>query len=107
MDDKKFQKAIDILLQQMATTHAAGEETKEKQKEREKRINGLERAAINLYNATIKQGEHIDQQATNIDKISADLEKVVEIQKETNDRLNAVIFMVEKFFSGQNGKSKK
>ena len=114
MDDKKFQKAIDIMLQQMATTHATGEETKEKQKEHEKRINGLERAAINLYNATIKQGEHIDKQGEHIDKqgeqidkISADLEKVVEVQKETNERLNAVIFMAEKYFSGENGSKKK
>ena len=59
MDDKKFQNAIDILLQQMATTHAEGQETKEKQKEHDKRINGLERAAINLYNVTVEQGKHI------------------------------------------------
>jgi len=30
-----------------------------------------------------------------------------EDHKEMNERLNAVIFMAEKYFSGQNGKSKK
>ncbi len=100
MDDKKFQNAIDILLQQMATTHAEGQETKEKQKEHDKRINGLERAAINLYNVTVEQGKNITKESKNIAELR-------EAQKETNERLNAVIFMAEKFFSGQNGKSKK
>ena len=100
MDDKKFQKAIDIMLQQMATTHATGEETKEKQKEHEKRINGLERAAINLYNISVEQGKNITNESKNIAELR-------EAQKETNERLNAVIYMAEKFFSGQNGKSKK
>jgi len=46
MDDKKIQKALDILLQQQATTHAEGLETKEQQKEHEKRINRLERTPL-------------------------------------------------------------
>ncbi len=100
MDEKKFQKAIDALLQQMATTHAGGEMTREEQKDHAKRINVVERGIINLYNTSVKQGENIDKQGKEVDKLIA-------AQKETNERLNAVIFMAEKFFSGQNGKSKK
>jgi len=100
MDDKKIQKALDILLQQQATTYAAGEETKEQQKEHEKRISVLERATINLYNTSVEQGK-------NIAEVNDSVKELLDAQKETNERLNAVIFMGEKYFSGQNGKSKK
>lgn len=111
MDDKKIQKALDILLQQQATTHDAGEETKEKQKEHEKRINRLERATINLYNASVEHGKHLAEQSKEIAQVNDSIKEMREArreaQKETDGRLNAVIFMAEKFFSGQNGKSKK
>ena len=74
--------------------------TREEQKDHAKRINVVERAIINLYNLSVKQGDNIDKQGNEVDKLVA-------AQKETNERLNAVIFMAEKFFSGQNGKSKK
>lgn len=96
MDEKQFQKQIDILLKQQAATHAGGEMTREEQKDHAKRINVVERAIINLYNTSVNQSESVD--------------KLVETQKETNERLNAVIFMAEKYFSGNgksNGKSKK
>ena len=104
MDDKKFQKALDILLQQQATTHAEGEMTQEQQKEHEKRINRLERATVNLYITTVEQGKEI---AKVNDSIKEMREAHREDHKEMSERLNAVIFMAEKFFSGQNGKSKK
>ena len=74
--------------------------TREEQKDHAKRNNVVERAIINLYNLSVKQGDNIDKQGNEVDKLVA-------AQKETNERLNAVIFMAEKFFSGQNGKSKK
>ena len=107
MDDKKFQKAIDILLQQQATTHADLEETKEQQAEFNKRVGVLERVSLNLYNTTVEQGKNIDKQGKSIELISADIRELGEAQKETNERLDAVIFMAEKYFSGENGKSKK
>ena len=114
MDEKKFQKAIDILLKQQAVTHAGGEMTKEEQKDHAKRINVVERAVINLYNVSVKQGESIDKQSELIGKQSELIDKqgervdeLVTAQKETNEHLDAVIFMAEKYFSGQNGKSKK
>lgn len=111
MDDKKFQNAIDILLQQMATTHAEGQETKEKQTEHEKRINRLERATINLYNASVEHGKLLAEQSKEIAQVNDSIKEMREAQREAHkdmdERLNAVIFMAEKFFSGQNGKSKK
>lgn len=76
----------------------------------------VERAVINLYNTSVKQGENIERQAesigrqaASIDEQGKQIEKFLEAQKDTNERLNAVIFMAEKYFSGEidNPKSKK
>ncbi len=104
VDDKKFQKALNILLQQQATTHATGEMTKEQQKEHEKRISRLERATVNLYLTTVEQGKEIEKVTESIKEMR---EAHREDHKGMNERLNAVIFMAEKYFSGENGKSKK
>ena len=88
------------MLKQQAATHAGGEMTREEQKDHAKRINMVERAIINLYNTSVKQGKNIDKQGKEVNKLVA-------AQKETNERLDAVIFMAEKYFSGQNGKSQK
>ena len=107
MDDKKFQKALDILLKQQAATHAGGEMTREEQKDHAKRINVVERSIINLYNLSVKQGESIDKQGVEVDKLISAQKETNERLEETNERLNAVIFMAEKYFSGENGKPKK
>ncbi len=78
---------------------AASKEIQEIQMDGEKRTNQLERACINLFNTSVEQGKNIGQ-------LTEDIRELRDGQKETNDRLNAVIFMVEKFFSG-NGNSKK
>lgn len=55
----------------------------------------------------MKHDDSLDEQRKSIDALTADIGELREAQKETGERLNAVIFMAEKFFSGQNGKSKK
>src|SRR5437899_2029459 len=98
MDEKKFQKAIDILLKQQAATHAGAEMTKEEQKEHAKRLNVVERGVINLYNQSVKHEANIEKQAELIDKQSEQIDKLIAAQKETNERLDAVIYMAEKYF---------
>ena len=121
MDDKKFQMAIDIILQNQAKFYAYRQQVQETNKEiqganlqiqksqtkAEKRTNVLERACINLYNLTVRHDDSLDEQRKSIDALTADIGELREAQKETGERLYAVIFMAEKFFSGQNGKSKK
>ena len=115
MDDEKFQRAIDIILQNQAQFYADLQQVQETNKEiqdsqtkAEKRTNVLERACLNLYNISVKHDEFIDEQkgslnkqTTNIDKLTADITELSKAQMETGERLNAVIFMAEKFFSGQ------
>ena len=114
MDEEKFQRAIDIILEGQAQFYAGlqqmqetSKEMRENQEKAEKRTNVLERACLNLYNLSVKHDELIGEQRENIDKLTSDIAELREAQKETGERLNAVIFMAEKFFSGQNGKSKK
>jgi hypothetical protein len=67
----------------------------------------LERVCLNLYNASIEQKDAIAGQTKNISQLSADVRELRDGQKETDERLKAVILMAEKFFSGENGNSKK
>ncbi|MDQ3712434.1 MAG: hypothetical protein M3388_09470 [Acidobacteriota bacterium] len=77
-------------------------------------MNVLERVCLNLYNASVgqkdtiaEQNQAIAEQTKNINQLSADVRELRQGQKETDERLNAVILMAEKFFSGENDNSKK
>ena len=98
MDDEKFQRAIDIILENKAQFYANLQEIQEMQKESEKRLNILERVSLNLYNVTL---EHTKQMT----ELRETQKEADEHLRETDERLNAVIFMAEKFFGSQNGKS--
>ncbi len=98
MDDEKLDKTIEIILQNQAQFYADLQKIQESQKESEKRVNVLERVSLNLYNTTVEHGKHIVQ-------LTDDIKELREAQKETDERLIAVIFMAEKFFGNQNGKS--
>lgn len=99
MDEEKFQRAIDIILQNQAQFYSDLQQLQEGQKEAKKRADVLERVSLNLYNSSVEQGK-------NIAELTGDIRELRDVQKETDERLNAVIFMAEKFFGGQNGKSK-
>lgn len=107
MDEEKFQRAIDILLEQQAKFHSDLRELKDVQKEAEKRTNVLERVCLNLYNTSVEHHNTTVEQGKNIAELTGDVRELRDGQKETGERLNAVIFMAEKFFGGKNGKSKQ
>ena len=107
MDDEKLKKTMEFILDNQAQFYAdlqqvqeTNKQIQESQKEAEKRVNVLERVSLNLYNTTVEQGKNIGQ-------LTEDIKELREAQKSTDGRLNAVIFMAEKFFSGENGKKKK
>ncbi len=107
MDDEKLEKTIEFILNNQAQFTVDIQLMQETQKEGEKRGNVLERVCLNLYNASVEQKDAIAEQTKNINQLSADVRELREGQKETDERLNAVILMAEKFFSGENGNSKK
>jgi len=60
-----------------------------------------------LRTVLLRLTNHSFETNDKIDKLS---ERIVDLQvsqKETDERLNAVILMAEKFFSGENGDSEK
>jgi uncharacterized phage infection (PIP) family protein YhgE len=119
MDEEKINKTIEILLQNQAQFYANLQMMQDTNKDAEKRISVLERATVNLYNATTKTNETVDKLAGSVnglagsvnglagvvDKLADKVTELADAQKETEERLNAVIFMVEKFLGGQNGKT--
>lgn len=105
MTNKDVEKAIEIILQNQAQFYANLQEIQEIQKESEKRISVLERATVNLFNAMTKTNETVDKLAIAQKETDERLRETDERLRETDERLNAVIFMAEKFFSGNNGKS--
>jgi len=112
MDEEKIKSTIEILLQNQAQFYANLQMLQETNKDAEKRISVLERATVNLYNATTKTNETIDKLAGSVNSLTGVVDgladkvtELIEAQKETDERLNAVIFMVEKFLGNQNGKS--
>jgi CRISPR/Cas system CSM-associated protein Csm2 small subunit len=104
MDEEKINKTIEILLQNQAQFYANLQMIQDTNKDAEKRISVLERATVNLYNATTKTNETVDKLAGVVDELVAAQKETDERLRETDERLNAVIFMVEKFLGGQNGK---
>ena len=99
MDDEKLQKTIEFILDNQAQFTADIQELKELYKQSEKRVSVLERATVNLYNQVVKTSESVD-------KMSEKMDKLTDSQIETDERLNAVIVMFEKFLDNQNGSSK-
>ena len=114
MDDEKLDKTIEFILNSQAQFYAdlqqvqeTNKQIQESQKEAEKRTNILERVCLNLYNTSVEQGKNITQLTENIKELrNAQQETDVKF-KETDERLNIVILMAEKFFGSQNGKSEK
>ena len=106
MDDEKLQKTIEFILDSQAQFTADIQELKELHKQSEKRIGVLERATVNLYNQVVKTSESVDKLSENVSKVTEKMDKLTDSQIETDERLNAVILMVEKFLGNQNGSSK-
>ena len=96
MDDAKIQKTIEFILSNQAQFTVEMQHIQDSQKDALKRIGTLEKVSLNLYNTTVEQGKNIAQ-------LTEDVKELRAAQKETNNRLDAVIVMFEKFLDNQNG----
>jgi hypothetical protein len=96
MDDEKIQKTIEFILSNQAQFTVEMQHIQDAQKDALKRISTLEKVSLNLYNSTVEQGKNISQ-------LTEDVKELRAAQKETNNRLDAVIVMFEKFLDNQNG----
>jgi methyl-accepting chemotaxis protein len=113
MDDEKLQKTIEFILNNQAQFYAdlqqvqeTNKELQEAHKDAEKRIKTLERVSLNLYNEVRETTKNINELAQVQKESASETRELREAQKETDERLNAVIIMFEKFLGNQNGNSK-
>ncbi len=118
MDEDKIDRTIEIILQQQAQFYAdmqriqESQERSEKklwasQERSEKRIDNLQDAALTLLETAKLTSVQISDLSTKVDGLADKIDKLADAQIDTDGRLNAVIYMAEKFFSnGQNGNSK-
>ncbi len=114
MDDEKLEKTIEFILNNQAQFTVGIQLLQEANRDAEKRLSVLERATVNLYDSLTETNKNVgavadkvDAVADKIDKLADKVDKLAGSQAETDDRLNAVILMAEKFLSGENGDSKK
>ena len=63
-------------------------------------VTALRTAMLRLINDSFETNDKVD-------KLSERVNDLQIMQKQTDERLNAVILMAEKFFSGENGDSTK
>lgn len=113
MDDEKIQRTLEFILENQAQFTVDVQKLGEANSVAEKRINTLERVALNLYNSVTELTKNVDelrqgQRETNknVNELTKNINELRESQKETDDRLNVVILMIERYLSGENGKSK-
>jgi chromosome segregation ATPase len=111
MDEDKIQKTIEFILSNQAQFTVEMQHIQDSQKDALKRVGTLEKVSLNLYNTTVEQGKNIAQLTQDVSQLTGevgqltkDVKELRAAQKETNNRLDAVIVMFEKFLDNQNGK---
>ena len=109
--DEKIQRQMDFIVEQQAQFSVDIEKIQQS-------IGTLESVVTRLANASLNRLEEnekkiallIDAQLRTeqkIEKLTDSQQKLSELQQTTDERLNAVIFMFEKFISRENGNSEK
>jgi len=102
--DEKIQRQMDFIVEQRAQFSVDIEKIQQS-------IGTLESVVTRLANASLNRLEENEEKiALLIDaqlRTEQKIEKLTESQQSTDERLNAVIFMFEKFISRENGNSKK
>ena len=102
--DGKIQRQMDFIVEQQAQFSVNIEKIQQS-------IGTLESVVTRLANASLNRLEENEEKiALLIDaqlRTEQKIEKLTESQQSTDERLNAVIFMFEKFISRENGNSKK
>jgi hypothetical protein len=102
--DEKIQRQMDFIVEQQAQFSVDIEKIQQS-------IGTLESVVTRLANASLNRIEENEKKiALLIDaqlRTEQKIEKLTESQQSTDERLNAVIFMFEKFISRENGNSEK
>lgn len=95
MKNEELNRKMEFIVEQQAVFAVNMQKIEEAHAKAEGRISRLEAAFVTLYNTVSKTAE--SQQKTD-----QQIKELVESQKETQDRLNALIFIVERYLGGRN-----
>jgi len=108
--DEEIQRQMDFIIEQQAQFSVDIEKLQES-------IGKIENVVLRLANATVDKFEQTDEKIAllidaqlkserKIEKLADSQQKITELQQTTDERLNAVIYMFEKFISREtNGNS--
>ena len=105
MNEEKIQKTLEIILNNQAEFSVDIQKVQKLNKDKVKRIATFERVSLNLYNTSVEQGKNIDNLSTDVKELKDAQVETNQQLRETNDRLNVVIVMFEKFLDNRNGNS--
>lgn len=109
MDDEKLERTIEFILNNQAQFTVDIQKLQEAHKSAEKRLALLERASVGLFAGLTDLTENVKRLTDDVQTFRKTQEESMrglrESQKETDERLNAVILMVERYLSKENGKS--
>lgn len=112
MDDEKLERTIEFILNNQAQFTVDIQKLQEAHQSAEKRSNQLERVAVGLFNGLTDLTKNVNQLTEDVKELrkiqddgTREMRELRESQKETDERLNAVILMVERYLSRENGKS--
>ena len=109
MDDEKLERTIEFILNNQAQFTVDIQKLQEAHQSAEKRLGLLERASVGLYAGLTDLTENVNRLTKDVEELrktqETGMRELREAQKETDERLNAVILMVERYLSRENGKS--
>ena len=107
MTDEERQRTIDFILQQQASFASGMEQLRESHTQAEKRISSLEIGFVNITNTLtnitkVEQAlaERITQLAEAQARVSEDIAELREAQAHTDQRVNALIDIIERWRNG-------
>jgi hypothetical protein len=107
MTDEELNRKMEFVVEQQARFSVDIQKLQEAHALGEKRMSRLEGGFISLYNNLTKMGENLDKFREGQLKGDEQLKETRELLNEMGERLNALIFVVERHISdhhdGQNG----
>lgn len=108
MSDEELNRRFDSIAEQLAQTVVGLQmmkEVHEADNERlDKRMSRLEGAFVGIYNTVVKQSEQIEKHSEQINDLRKSIEGLRDEGKETRERLDIFIVMLERYISrNENG----
>jgi archaellum component FlaC len=110
MDEEKLNRTMEFIIEQQANFTVNIQLLQEAHSQGEKRLSRLEGAFVTMYNDLNRLTKNVEVLSGKVTELSNDIVVLKDEQKETRERLDAFIVVLEKYISRdeeKNGGSKK